>query len=139
VLFANVPDRVERILVVDDEKGIIFGLRQYFAQQGYPVDCATSSEEALEHLAANQYGVAIIDVELRGGDSSSDGLNLAAFIRSHAPATVVIILSAHESPETHKRALDAGVHSFVSKPARLSLLADVAVRLMHAATVAAVL
>jgi two-component system sensor histidine kinase RpfC len=129
---------VERILVVDDEKGIIFGLRQYFAQQGYPVDCATSSEEALEHLAANQYGVAIVDVELRG-DSPADGLNLAAFIRRHAPATVVIILSAHESPETHKRALDAGVHSFVSKPARLSLLADVAVRLMHAAAVAAVL
>jgi two-component system sensor histidine kinase RpfC len=130
---------VERILVVDDEKGIIFGLRQYFAQQGYSVDSAASAEEALEHLAANQYGVAIIDIELRGPDSSADGLNLAAFIRQHAPTTVVIILSALESPETHQRAREAGVHSFVSKPARLSLLADVAVRLMRAAAVAAVL
>jgi len=132
-------NRVERILVVDDEKGIIFGLRQYFAQQGYPVDCATTAEEALEHLSANQYGAAIVDVELRGTGTYADGLNLAAFIRRHAPATVVIILSAHESPETHQRAREVGVHSFLSKPARLSLLADVAVRLMRAAAVAAVL
>ena len=129
---------MERILVVDDEKGILFGLRQYFAQQGYTVDTATSSDEALEQLAANQYGLAIIDVELRG-NGSSDGLNLAEFIRRHAPATVVIVLTAHESPEAHQRAREVGVHSFLSKPARLSLLADLAGRLMRAGAVAAVL
>ena len=130
---------MERILVVDDEKGIIFGLRQYFGQQGYGVDSATSAEEALEYLAANKYGVAIVDIELRGSDASNDGLNLAAFIRSHAPSTIVIILSGKDSPETHERAREAGVHSFLSKPARLSLIADLAARLMRAAAVAAVI
>jgi DNA-binding response OmpR family regulator len=124
---------VERILVVDDEKGIIFALRQYFVKQGYLVDSAMTSEEALERIAANRYAVAIVDIELRGSTNSSDGLNLAEFIRRHAPTTVVIILSALESAETQQRAREAGVHSFLSKPARLSTVADTAITLMREA------
>jgi DNA-binding response OmpR family regulator len=131
--------RVERILVVDDEKSIIFALRQYFTSHGYLVDCATTAEGALEHLAASSYAVAILDIELRGSNSSSDGLNLAQFIRRHAPSTAVIILSAHESAEMQQRAREAGAHSFLSKPAPLSTVADVAMGLMRAAAAASVL
>lgn len=122
---------VNRILVVDDEKSIIFALRQYFNQQGYSVDCALSSEEALELLALNKYAVAIIDVELRGSGNGADGLNLACFIRSHAPTTSVIILTAVESTEAQQRAEAVGVHSYLCKPARLSHVADIAFNLMR--------
>lgn len=130
---------MERILVVDDEKGIIFALRQYFLRQGYSVDCATTSEEALEHLAVNHYSLAILDIELRGSQNHADGLNLAAFIRSHAPSTPVIILSAVESTETQRRAREAGVHSFVAKPAPLSTVASIAFALIREAAAAALL
>ncbi|HSP14431.1 MAG TPA: response regulator [Thermoanaerobaculia bacterium] len=130
---------MERILVVDDEKGIIFALRHYFVRQGYEVDSAGTSEEALAHLAENRYAVAIIDIELRGSTSSWDGLNLAEFIRRHAPSTVVIILSAVESPETQRRAREAGVHSFLSKPAPLARVADTALTLLRAAATVALL
>jgi DNA-binding response OmpR family regulator len=132
-LLAIAQVRVERILVVDDEKGIIFALSHYFVKQGYIVDSAMASEEALELIAANHYAVAIVDIELRGSSSSGDGLNLAEFIRRHAPTTVVIILSALESAETQQRAREAGVHSFLSKPARLSTVADTALTLMREA------
>ena len=122
---------MDRILVVDDEKSIVFALRQYFLRHGYAVDCALSAEQALEHLASQHYSVAIIDIELRGSEEYVDGLNLAQFIRSHAPATVVIILSAHESPEVETRAREAGAHSFVHKPAPLALIEDVAIGLMR--------
>jgi DNA-binding response OmpR family regulator len=131
-LLAIAQVRVERILVVDDEKGIIFALSHYFVKQGYIVDSAMTSEEALELIAANHYAVAIVDIELRGS-SSCDGLNLAEFIRRHAPTTVVIILSALESAETQQRAREAGVHSFLSKPARLATVADTALTLMREA------
>jgi DNA-binding response OmpR family regulator len=123
---------VDRILVVDDEKSIVFALRHYFVQQGFLVDCALTAEEALEHLASHHYAVTIIDIELRGSNDSIDGLNLAEFVRRHAPATVVIILSAVESTEAESRARAVGVHSFVHKPAPLSQIADVAVGLMRA-------
>lgn len=121
--------------MVDDEKSIVFALRQYFLRQGYVVDSALGAEQALEHLATNHYALAIIDVELRGSGDHSDGVNLAQFIHTHAPATAVIILSAHESPEVESRAREAGAHSFVHKPAPLAQLADVAAGLIRAATV----
>lgn len=122
----EVTNRVKRILLVDDEKSIVFAVRQYFLQQGYVVDSAETTERALECLAANQYAVAIVDVELREGISSGDGINLAKFIRSHAPSTGVIVLTALETAETELRAREAGVHSFLHKPAPLAQIADVA-------------
>jgi DNA-binding response OmpR family regulator len=124
---------VKRILLVDDEKSIVFAVRQYFLKQGYVVDCAGTSEQALELLAAEHYAVAIVDVELRGSRDSADGLNLAQFIRSHAPTTAIIILTALETPETESRAKEAGVHSYLHKPTRLAQIADVALGLMRAA------
>lgn len=121
---------MKRILLVDDEKSIAFAVQQYFLRQGYVVDCADSSEQALECLAANQYAVAIVDVELRQSGPASDGINLAKFIRSHAPDTAVIVLTALETAETERRAREAGVHSFMHKPARLAQIADVAIGLM---------
>lgn len=122
---------MKRILLVDDEKSIAFAVRQYFAQQGYDVDCALTSEHALECLAANQYAVAIIDVELRGS-GVVDGLHLAQFIRTHAPATAIIILTAVETVDAKTRAREAGVHSFMQKPAPLAQLAAVASGLIGA-------
>jgi DNA-binding response OmpR family regulator len=123
--------RVNRILLVDDEKSIVFAVRQYFLKRGYVVDCAGTSEQALEFLAGHHYAVAIVDVELRGSRDSADGLNLAQFIRSHAPTTAIIILTALETPETETRAKAAGVHSFLHKPTRLAHIADVALGLMR--------
>ena len=122
---------MKRILLVDDEKSIVFAVRQYFLKQGYVVDCAGTSEQALELLAAEHYAVAIVDVELRGSRDSADGLNLAQFIRSHAPTTAIIILTALETPETESRAKEAGVHSYLHKPTRLAQIADVALGLMR--------
>ena len=121
---------MKRILLVDDEKSIVFAVRQYFLKRGYVVDCAGTSEQALELLAAEHYAVAIVDVELRGSLDSSDGLNLAQFIRCHAPTTVIIILTALETPETEFRAKKAGVHSYLHKPTPLAQIADVALELM---------
>ncbi|HSP34972.1 MAG TPA: response regulator [Thermoanaerobaculia bacterium] len=120
---------MKRILLVDDEKSILFAVRQYFLKQGYTVDCAGTSEQALDLLASEHYCVAIVDIDLRGS-SLPDGLNLAHFIRRHAPATAIIILTALETPETEKRAREAGVHSLLHKPAPLAQIADVAVRLL---------
>lgn len=121
---------MKRILLVDDEKSIVFAVRQYFLKQGYTVDCACSSEQALELLATQEYAVAIVDVELRGS-LHPDGLNLAQFIRTHSPATAIIILTALETPETESRARAAGVHSYLLKPTRLAQIADVALGLMR--------
>lgn len=120
---------MKRILVVDDERSITFALRQYFAHAGFYVDCAWSCEEAHRYLAANQYDVAIVDVELRDG-CEVDGIDLAMFIRNSAPGTAVIVLTAVSSADTRRRAEAAGVRSYLSKPARLAHVADIAMGLI---------
>ena len=128
---------MKRILLVDDEKSILFAVRQYFLKQGYVVDAAGTSEQALKLLAAQHYSVAIVDIELRGSRDSADGLNLAQFIRRHAPATAIIILTALETPETESRARAAGVHSLLHKPTPLAEIADLASSLMRDSVVIA--
>lgn len=117
---------MRRILIVDDEKSIVFAIRQYFTQRNFVVDCAGSAEDALDCLAREKYALAIVDIHLRGQLDGGDGLLLAAFIRSHAPSTAIIVLSAAGSAENARRAAEMGVHSFLQKPTPLAHVADIA-------------
>src|SRR5512142_1037769 len=110
---------MNRILVVDDEKGIVFALERYFAQHGFEVDTATDAETAQELLATRTYALAILDVHLSGRTDVTEGLDLAATIRETAPGTAVILMTALGTPETEQRATEVGASSFVRKPTRL--------------------
>lgn len=125
-------EQQHRILVVDDEKSIVFAFRQYFASRGFVVDCAMSAEEAFGFLARYTYTIAILDIHLNGLRAEGDGLDVAVAIRQSSPETVVIIMTALETPETERRAAEAGVHCYLRKPARLSHVADVAFGFMSA-------
>jgi DNA-binding response OmpR family regulator len=120
---------VERILLVDDEKGITFAVSHYFRRHGFDVDCAGDVDAARLFLSERQYSLAILDVHL-AGRAASDGLQLAELIRRESPSTVVIMLTALATPETEERAAAIGVDSFLGKPARLAELADVAFQLL---------
>jgi DNA-binding response OmpR family regulator len=123
---------MNRILVVDDEKGIVFALEKYFAQHGFQVDTATDAETAKELLRNGSYALAILDVHLSGRTDLTEGLDLAATIRETAPGTAVILMTALGTPETEQRATEVGAHSFVRKPARLSSMAEIAFGLIGA-------
>lgn len=123
---------MNRILVVDDEKGIVFALERYFAQHGFEVDTATDTESAQELLRTRTYALAILDVHLSGRTDLTEGLDLAAMIRETAPGTAVILMTALGTAETEQRATEVGASSFVRKPTRLSRVADIAFGLIGA-------
>ena len=123
---------MSRILVVDDEKGIVFALERYFAQHGFEVDTATDPETAQALLQSRTYALAILDVHLSGRTDLTEGLDLAATIRETAPETAVILMTALGTPETEQRATEVGAHSFVRKPTRLARVADIAFGLIGA-------
>ena len=116
---------MERILLVDDEKSIMFAMSHYFKGHGYDVDCAGDMEAARLLLSERQYALAIVDIHL-AGRAGSDGLDLAELICRDFAATAVIVMTALDTPETEQRAAKIGVRSFVKKPARLAHLANVA-------------
>ena len=53
-----------RVLVVDDEKIIVKGLKFSLEQEGWRVDCAYDGEEALELAGKNNYSIILLDLML---------------------------------------------------------------------------
>jgi two-component system, OmpR family, response regulator TctD len=128
---------VHRILLVDDEKGIMFAMSQYFKRHGFAVDCAADTEAARLFLSEREYVLAIVDIHL-AGRAGCDGLDLAELICREHRQTAVIVMTALETPETESRAASIGVGSFVRKPARLAQVAEVAFGLLGSRPAAAV-
>ena len=58
----------QRVLVVDDEKLIVKGIRFSLEQDGMEVDCAYDGEEALKLAEENAYDMVLLDVMLPDGD-----------------------------------------------------------------------
>ena len=121
-----------RILVVDDEKSILFALEKYFEQQGFAVDTAADASAARELIERVPYALAIIDIHLSGRTDRAEGLDIAELLRKSSPDTAVIMMTALGTPETERRAAEIGAHSFLRKPARLAHLANIAFGLIGA-------
>ena len=54
----------KKVLVVDDEKLIVKGIRFSLEQDGMEVDCAYDGEEAIEYAKSNEYDIILLDVML---------------------------------------------------------------------------
>ena len=109
-----------RILVVDDEPAIRALVKKIVSRAGFIVDDARDGAEAIEKLAAGDYGVLVIDLMM----PNVDGYGVIDYVRERGgrrPA--IIVISAADS--AHFRRLDgAMVHSIVRKPFDIDVLAD---------------
>ena len=66
-----------KVLVVDDEKLIVKGIRFNLEQDGMEVDCAYDGEEAVEKAKENHYDIILLDLML----PKMDGLEVCQQIR----------------------------------------------------------
>src|SRR5437870_8132705 len=103
-----------RILVVDDEPDIVFMLKVILRSEGFDVIPATNLAEAREQLSSEDPDLVLLDLRLTDGE----GWEVLENLRDDGrlDRTPVVILSAHASPATIKRALDGGAVSYVTKP-----------------------
>ena len=67
----------KKVLVVDDEKLIVKGIRFSLEQDGMEVDCAYDGEEALNMAKANEYDMILLDIML----PKMDGFEVCQAIR----------------------------------------------------------
>ena len=100
-----------KVLVVDDEKMIVKGIRYSLLQDGYEVDVAYDGEEALQKATQNQYDMILLDVML----PKHSGLEVLQQIRefSHVP---VIMLTAKGEDMDKILGLDYGADDYITKP-----------------------
>ena len=107
-----------KVLVVDDEKLIVKGLRFSLEQDGMEVDCAYDGEEALDMIYAEMYDLIVLDLNLPG----MDGMDILRELRKENEETKVLILSARSQIADKVDGLDAGANDYMEKPFHLQEL-----------------
>ena len=104
--------RMERVLVVDDEKNMRETLAEILSDEGYEVDVAGTGEEAVALCLKGNYRVVLMDVRMPG----MDGVEAFRQIRRHQEGVRVILMSAYSVEALKEAALDEGAIAFLSKP-----------------------
>ena len=100
-----------RILVVDDEKLIVKGIKFSLEQEGMQVDCAYDGQEALDLAQENNYDMVLLDVML----PVYDGFEVLKRIREFS-AVPVIMLTAKGDDMDKILGLDCGADDYITKP-----------------------
>lgn len=101
----------KRVLVVDDEKLIVKGIRFSLEQDGMEVDCAYDGQEALDLATANHYDMILLDVML----PKLDGFEVCQSIREFS--TVPIVMLTAKGDDMDKiLGLEYGADDYITKP-----------------------
>lgn len=101
----------KRVLVVDDEKLIVKGIRFSLEQDGMEVDCAYDGEEALEAAKKKEYDVVLLDVML----PVLNGFEVCQQIREFSNMPI-IMLTAKGDDMDKILGLEYGADDYITKP-----------------------
>ncbi len=102
----------ERILVVDDDEGLLHLLRMRLSALGFSVTPCTTGSDALVAARQETFDIAITDLRLR----AEDGLVLTEELLQIQPGLPVIILTAHGSIPNAVDAMQRGAFGYLTKP-----------------------
>lgn len=101
----------QKVLVVDDEKLIVKGIRFSLEQDGMEVDCAYDGEEALEMIQNHEYDIILLDVML----PKLTGFEVCQQLREFSSVPVVM-LTAKGDDMDKILGLDYGADDYIIKP-----------------------
>lgn len=101
----------KRVLVVDDEKLIVKGIRFSLEQDGMEVDCAYDGEEALQKAKEKEYDIILLDVML----PKLTGFEVCQQIRDFSNVPVVMLTAKGEDMDKIL-GLEYGADDYITKP-----------------------
>ena len=111
----------ERVLLVDDEKGFLDAMEKRLTKRELLVDSATSGQEALDVLKANdRIEVVVLDVKMPG----MDGVETLTRIKTDYPLVEVIMLTGHATVETAIEGMRQGAFDYLMKPCEVEVLME---------------
>ena len=105
----------DRILIVDDERGIRSTLSGILGDEGYRPLAAGTGHEALARIGEEVPDLVILDIWL----PEMDGIEVLAEVKRQWPELPVVMMSGHGTIETAVKATKLGAYDFVEKPLSL--------------------
>ena len=101
-----------RILLVDDDPGLLRLMSIRLSQYGFSVDAAESAAAALQQIQARRPDAVISDLRMDG----MDGIGLLSALQEKHPGVPVIMLTAHGTIPDAVKATQSGALAFLTKP-----------------------
>ena len=116
-----------KVLVVDDESGVRFGIRDFLEQHGYEIEEADSCEDAQHLFRTSRPDIVIADYMLTDGTA----LDLLPRLKEIDSGIPLLVLTAHGSIDLAVRAIKEGAEQFLTKPLELPTLLVILQRLLQ--------
>jgi len=124
----------ERILLVEDEPGIVLTLTDRLTSEGYQVESATDGETGLDLARSRHFDLILLDVML----PRRNGFEVCRALREGGSQTPVIMLTARGHVADKVSGLKLGADDYVTKPFEMvELLARIEARLRRRSAAAA--
>ena len=103
---------MEKILVVDDERGLREVLSIMLKRAGYAVTEASDGEEAIGHISKEIFDLVITDLRM----PKADGMAVLKAVKSSSPETVVLVITAFGTADSAVDAMKQGAYDYLTKP-----------------------
>ncbi len=103
--------KMQRILVVEDEKEIAEAIKIYLEEEGYEVIICLNSEKAISLFKQNEFQLVLLDIMM----PKVDGITLARQIRKTSSVPIIFISAKSESTDKIT-GLNAGADDYITKP-----------------------
>lgn len=107
-----------RLLIVEDEPGIVAYLKRSLEQEGFVVETCTDGSEALDMLLTRPYDVVTLDILLPG----MNGYEVCRNAREQGVTTPILMLTAKDGEYDEADAFEMGADDFLRKPFSLVVL-----------------
>ncbi len=102
----------KRILIIDDDRGILDGFKLLLERKGYLIDTADTGSEAIEKVRSEYFNLALIDIRL----PDIDGTALLSEFRELNPEMKKIIITGYSTRENAIESLNQGANAYLEKP-----------------------
>lgn len=114
-------NRPLKILIVDDDRGLVRSLRRGLERNGHQVFCAHSSAEALALAVKYKPDAAVVDLVLgeeEGPDAEPAGYRVCRHLNSLPHGPIVVIFSGMPAEDVYAESIRAGAVAHLAKPVR---------------------
>jgi DNA-binding response OmpR family regulator len=105
-------DVAMRLLLVEDDPGVLRFVLKGLREQSYAVDTATTGDAALDQTEINTYDLVILDVMIPG----PDGFAVCKQLRKAGNRVPILMLTARDGVEDRITGLDVGADDYLAKP-----------------------
>lgn len=116
--FSKEEDKMSKMLIVDDEQGVLDELTEVFSEYGYEISTATNGKDAIAFALEGRPDIMLLDIRM----PEMDGIETLKRVKEAMPDLGVIMVTAVQEEKLAKQTMALGAFDYITKPVDLNYL-----------------